>query len=83
MAEIVVNLSEAKARLSDLVERAAAGEEIVIAKNGKPKARLVSLGVPQRRKPGGWKGRVWIDRDFDDPLPAEIIVGFEGGGSKE
>jgi antitoxin (DNA-binding transcriptional repressor) of toxin-antitoxin stability system len=54
------------------VERAAAGEEIVIAKAGKPVARLVpfreSLSVP-KRKPGGWKGKVWISPDFDKRAP--------------
>jgi prevent-host-death family protein len=76
----IINLYEAKTHLSDLVERAAAGEEIVIAKAGRPKARLVPLQKAQRpRKPGLWKGAVWIADDFDAPLPEEILVGFEGG----
>jgi prevent-host-death family protein len=64
-----VNVAEAKAKLSDLLERAAAGEDIVIAKNGRPKARLVAV-VEQRapRTPERWKGRVWIAPDFDDDL---------------
>ena len=76
----IMNLYEAKTHLSELVERAAAGEEIVIAKAGLPKARLVPLQKTQHpRKPGLWKGAVWIADDFDAPLPKEILAGFEGG----
>ncbi len=75
----IVNLYEAKTNLSALVERAAAGEEIVIAKAGKPCARLGPLPSKRiRRRPGGWKGRMWIARDFDAPLPPEILAGFIG-----
>lgn len=76
----IVNLYEAKTHLSELVESAAAGEEIIIAKAGKPRARLVPLPVERpRRTPGGWKGQIWIADDFDDPLPSEILKGFRGG----
>ena len=63
----VTNIHEAKTHLSRLVDRAAAGEEIIIAKAGKPVARLMPLAkAPKpRRKLGGWKGRVWISPDFD------------------
>jgi prevent-host-death family protein len=72
-----VNLYEAKTKLSELVDRAAAGEEIVIAKAGKPKARLVPARQKRpKREPGVWKGRLWISEDFDAPLPAEILDGF-------
>jgi prevent-host-death family protein len=75
----IINLYEAKTSLSQLVERAAAGEEIIIAKAGKPKARLVPLTTPvEPRRPGGWEGKVWVADDFDEPLPAEILAGFEG-----
>lgn len=75
-----MNLYEAKTHLSELVERASAGEEIIIAKAGRPKARLVPLEkVSRPRKPGIWKGRVWIADDFDAPLPDEILNGFQGG----
>ncbi len=78
MAESVVNLYEAKTTLSRLVERAAAGEEIIIAKAGKPMAKLVAAGRPaRRRKPGGWKGRVVIRKDFDAPLPPALRAAFE------
>lgn len=79
MAEAVVNIYEAKTALSKLVERAAAGEEIIIAKAGKPRARLVPLADRgELRRPGGWEGKVWIAENFDEPLPAEILKGFEG-----
>lgn len=74
------NLYEAKTQLSDLVDRAAGGEEIVIAKAGVPMARLTPLPAPEkppRRTPGGWKGKVWIADDFDDPLPPDIQKYFD------
>jgi prevent-host-death family protein len=74
-----VNLYEAKTRLSELVERAARGEEVVIAKAGQAKARLVPLERARRpRKPGAWKGQVVIAADFDAPLPEDVLAGFEG-----
>jgi antitoxin (DNA-binding transcriptional repressor) of toxin-antitoxin stability system len=64
-------------KLSHLVERAAAGEEIIIAKDGKPLARLVPLKTePPLRRPGAGRGRVWIADDFDAPLPAELLAAF-------
>jgi prevent-host-death family protein len=74
-----VNLYEAKTQLSKLVERAANGEEVIIAKAGQPKARLVPLARRVRnRKPGDWKGRLVIEPDFDAPLPEEVLAAFEG-----
>ena len=79
MAEAIFNLYEAKSSLSRLVDRAAAGEEIIIAKAGKPMAKLIALSRRgKRRTPGGWKGRVVIARNFDAPLPAAIRAAFEG-----
>lgn len=79
MTEAIVNLYQAKTSLSQLVERAAAGEEIIIAKAGKPKARLVPLaGRAEPRRPGGWEGKVWVAEDFDEPLPADVLASFEG-----
>jgi prevent-host-death family protein len=73
-----VNLYEAKTRLSELVDRAAAGEEIVIAKAGTPMARLVPLPpAPPKRVPGQLKGQIWVSDDFDDPLPPEIQKYFD------
>jgi prevent-host-death family protein len=68
-----VNIYQAKSQLSDLVNRAADGEEIVIAKSGKPRARLVPVEAPpRRRRPGGGKGKVWVADDFDAPLPTDL-----------
>ncbi len=81
MSETLYNLYEAKSQLSRLVDRAAAGEEIIIGKNGRPLAKLVPVrrrGI--RRRPGGWKGKVVIRKDFDEPLPDEILRVFEGRG---
>ena len=78
MAAAVYNIYEAKTALSNLVERAAAGEEIIIAKAGKPVARLTAVRQKRRRKPGGWKGKVWIAPDFDAPLPPELQRAFDG-----
>lgn len=75
-----VNLFNAKAQLSSLVRRAAAGEEIVIAKNGIPQARLVPLGSSEDtspRSPGRLKGVLQETLDFDQ-TPEEIIRAFEG-----
>jgi prevent-host-death family protein len=79
MGNIVKNLYEAKTELSSLVELAAKGEEIIIAKNGKPMARLVPLAKKSDRKPGCWKGKVWIADDFNDPLPEELLKLFYEG----
>ena len=78
MASILFNLYDAKTHLSELVDRAAAGEEIVIAKNGKALAKLGPLPtLKPSRLPGGWEGSVWIADDFDAPLPDNIIRAFE------
>jgi prevent-host-death family protein len=80
-AGTIYNLYEAKNALSKLVDRAAAGEEIVIAKAGKPRARLVAFPrATVLRKPGGWEGKVRISDDFDDPLPEELAAAFDGRG---
>ena len=73
-----LNLYEAKSRLSALVEEAAAGHEIIIAKAGKPRAQLGPLRPAKRRRPGGAKGRVWVAHDFDAPLPPELLAAFAG-----
>jgi prevent-host-death family protein len=72
-----LNLYEAKTQLSKLVDRAAAGEEIVIAKAGKPMARLVPLPQPRKlRQPGFLKGKIWMADDFDE-WPEDILASFE------
>jgi prevent-host-death family protein len=75
-----VNIHEAKTHLSRLVEDAARGEEIVIAKAGKPIARLVALTEKKAvRKPGALKGKIRISPDFDAPLSREeLALWYEG-----
>jgi prevent-host-death family protein len=74
-----INLYEAKTNLSQLVERAAAGEEIIIAKAGRPLARLVALAQRTAERPLGlFAGLAELGADFDDPLPDEMRLAFEG-----
>ena len=69
-----INIYEAKTRLSELVDRAESGEEIVIAKAGHPVARLVPLrAVREGRTPGRWRGRIPHCRRFDAPLPPDVL----------
>jgi prevent-host-death family protein len=74
----VFNLYEAKTHLSALVDEAASGKDIVIAKAGVPRARLVAFKATATRRPGGWEGRVRMADDFDAPLPDEVLRAFEG-----
>jgi prevent-host-death family protein len=75
-----VNIHAAKTQLSRLVEEAAAGHEIIIAKAGKPIARLLALEVRKSpRKPGLLKGHMRVAKDFDAPLPESLLRLFEGG----
>jgi prevent-host-death family protein len=71
-----VNIHEAKARLAELLDRALAGEEIVIARAGKPLARLLPLESRDPREPGIAEGRV--TDAFFDPLPPEELQAWEG-----
>ena len=74
-----INLYEAKTRLSDLVEAASKGETVTIAKAGKPLAKLGPIEAPRRRiKLGLMKGGIKIAKDFDEPLPDEVLDAFEG-----
>jgi prevent-host-death family protein len=69
-----VNIYDAKTRLSQLVERAEAGEEIIIARGGRPAARLVPFrAAAVQRKPGRMRGRIRVERDFDAPLPEKLF----------
>lgn len=74
-----VNIYEAKTRLSQLVDKAASGEDVVVSRNGKPMVRITRLVAPARRiKFGVLKGKVRVAPDFDAPLPDELLAGFEG-----
>ena len=81
MKKPMVNVAEAKAHLPELMERAAAGEEIVLARAGKPRALLVPLPAetPKLRVPGKGKGRFRMAKEFDAPLPKSVLRWFEGG----
>jgi len=73
----VVNIKEAEADLSRLVDRVNEGEEILIARSGRPVAKLVRV-ESEPRKPGRLKGQIHMADDFDAPLPDDIIKGFSG-----
>ena len=74
----IINIHEAKTHLSRLLEDVIAGEEIVIAKAGRPVARLVPVAAAGKRRKLGWlKGRFTVPEDFDAPLPAAVLADFE------
>jgi prevent-host-death family protein len=73
----IVNIHEAKTNLSKLLRRVSSGEDIIIAKSGKPIARLVPITENVvLRKLGTAKGKVWIAEDFNAPLPEDILNEF-------
>ena len=77
MEPTVVGMYEAKTNFSKLVQRAAAGEEIVVSNAGKPVAKLVAYTLPAKpRVPGRLKGRITIHEGFDD-IPQEFIDALE------
>jgi len=72
-----VNIHEAKTRLSELLVRVEGGEEVTVARAGKPVARLVPIREHQGKRTAGLaKGKVTVRDDFDAPLPPEILAGF-------
>ena len=73
-----LNIHAAKTHFSRLIEEVAAGEEVLIAKAGKPVARLVPIGKPAKRRLGLLKGRLTVPDDFDAPLPDDVLAAFEG-----
>ena len=77
-----VNIHEAKTHLSRLLAKVAKGDEVIIARGGKPVARLVPVQKARRMDQllGIDKGRLWIAEDFDEPLPEEILAAFEAKG---
>ena len=73
-----MNVREAKAHLSRLLAQVEAGEDVVIARRGKPVARLVRFQEPGRRQFGAMKGRIDLDDSFFDPVPEEELALWEG-----
>ena len=76
---VTVNVHEAKTNLSRLLAQVEAGEEVVIARNGNPVARLVRARPRGKRQPDTMKGRIKIADSFFDPLPEEELAAWEGG----
>ena len=75
----IVNIHQARTHLSRILDEVAAGAEVVIAKAGKPVARLVSLESSVRpKKLGGLKGRIKVPANFNEPLPPSVLADFEG-----
>lgn len=75
----IVNIYDAKTRLSQLVDQAASGEDVVIGRHGKPLVRITRLDDGRRTiRFGILEGQVRIAADFDAPLPDEVLAGFEG-----
>jgi prevent-host-death family protein len=78
VAKKTVNIHEAKTHLSRLLSRVEQGEEIVIARSGRPIARLLPFSTKStKRVLGGARGQVWIAEDFDAPLPDDVLADFE------
>ncbi len=75
-----INIYNAKTRFSQLVDQAAAGEDVVVSRNGKPIVRITRLDGGQKRriKFGVLKGKIKIAADFDAPLPDSVLADFEG-----
>lgn len=82
---LTVNISQAKSRLAELVDQAAAGNEIVIVRKGRPVARLTAVPKTQKRMIclGALEGQGWIADDFDDPLPDDLVALFEGRNDQD
>ncbi len=75
---VTVDVHEARTNLSRLLARVEAGEDVVITRNGKPVARLVSCNPKARPQPDVLKGKIVIDDSFFDPLPEEELRAWEG-----
>ena len=74
---VQVNIYDAKTTFSKLIKKAIAGEEIIIARSGKPVAKLVPFQKPYGdRVPGSAKGKIFISQDFDAPLPDDLLEAF-------
>jgi len=74
----IVNIHEAKTHFSKFIDRVMNGEEIIIAKAGKPVARLLPIiDKPAQRHPGSAAGKIWVSPDFDAPLPDNVLKDFQ------
>lgn len=74
-----VSIREAKKRLSELVDKAASGEDVVVSRNGKPLVRITRLDAPRLCITFGLlKGKLSIPRNFDTPVPDDVVAVFEG-----
>lgn len=74
-----IDIDQASMQLSKLIDDARTGQEIILAKNGKPVAQLIALSEPDKGvRLGTMKGKIWIADDFDAPLPDDIQAAFEG-----
>ena len=74
---VQINIYEAKTSFSKLIKKAIAGEEIIIARSGKPVAKLVPFRKPSAdRVPGSAKGKIFISEDFNAPLPEDLLEAF-------
>lgn len=73
-----MNIHEAKTQFSKLIEAVAQGEEVIIARAGKPVASLVAISATSPRKAGALKGEITMAGDFDEALPSSILDAFEG-----
>jgi len=80
MSQQIIGMHEAKSTLSQLVQRAAAGETILIGPHGKPEAKLVAVDAPTRvkRRIGILKGKLHVPDNFDSELPNDVLDSFEG-----
>jgi prevent-host-death family protein len=75
----IVNIYDAKTRLSQLVDKAASGEDVIVGRHGKPLVRITRLDDVRRPiRFGVLKGQVRVAAGFDAPLPDEVLAGFEG-----
>jgi len=73
----IYNIHEAKTHFSKLIEKARCGEEIIVAKAGKPVVKIVPVEAPKKqRQPGSARGKFTMSDEFDDPLPQEMLEAF-------
>jgi len=75
----IINIYDAKTHLSKLVDQAASGQDVILARNGKPAVRITTLDLPKPKiKFGLLKGKIVVPENFDEPLPDDVLASFEG-----